>query len=97
MLRAHQPWAIPFIVLLVGEYVVEIIEDIYDALPTFDRASYANFVQENRPVMRLIRARTVSYWDRFYRREYSNRRSYPGLIVLRELEEWASSFNIRGS
>jgi hypothetical protein len=52
---------VPFVVLLAGEYVVEIIDDILAARPSLDRVSYANFARENRPVMRHLRAKTTSY------------------------------------
>ena len=83
------PWAIPFVVLLAGDYVVEIVEDIRAALPTLNQAVYANFVSENRPMMRVLRARTISYWNCYYRAEFPERKTYPGLIVLQHLEQWA--------
>lgn len=90
ILNLRQPWIVPFVVPLVGEYVVEILEDIQSALPSLDQGLYSNFVRENRDVMRLIRSRAASYWDEYYRERYPDRAAYPGLLVLRRLEEWAS-------
>lgn len=86
----RESWVAPFVVLLVGEYVVEIIQDIQASLPVLDEAIYSNFVRENRAIMRTVRSRAVSYWNAYYRNEYSDRATYPGLAVLRQLEEWAS-------
>jgi hypothetical protein len=86
----QQPWVAPFVVLLVGEYVVEIVEDILNSLGTLDRAIYTEFVRENRQLMRIIRSRAASYWDLYYRGEYPDRRAYPALVILQELERSAS-------
>jgi hypothetical protein len=90
LLDTNEAWALPFVVLLAGEYVVEIIEDMVSALPRLDRPAYRNFVLENRPVMRRLRARAISYWDCYYRNTHPNRGSYPGLVFLHELDHWAA-------
>jgi hypothetical protein len=90
ILASKEPWCVPFIVLLAGEYVVEIINDMAAALPTLDRDVYSTFVRENRKLMRLMRAKAISYWDCYYRASYPDQKDYPGLAFLRELERWAS-------
>jgi hypothetical protein len=90
ILYNNEPWAIPYVVLLAAEYVVEIVADIQVALPSLDCSAYANFVHENYFLMRVLRARATSYWDCYYRGNYPNQNSYPGLIVLRQFEKWAS-------
>ena len=85
-LESKEPAVIPFIVLLAGEYVIEIIEDILAAAPSMDRAIYADFVQENRQLMRNLRAKATSYWDCYYRHRYPDKKSYPGLAFLHEVE-----------
>ena len=90
ILYERETWTIPFVVLLVGGYVVEIIEVVAAALPNLDRAPYANIVRENPPVMRVLRARAISYWNRYYRfhyqdqKSYSDRKSYLGLVKVGE-------------
>ncbi len=86
----QEPWTLPYVVLLLGEYVVEIAQDILKTLPEFDQRLCIRFVQENRPLMRLLRARAASYWNCYYRPDYPEQRDYPALQALRELEVWAS-------
>jgi hypothetical protein len=81
---------IPFVMLLLGEYVVEIVNEILLSLPELDRTAYADFVRQNRPAMHVLRAKATSYWDVYYRQAYANRSSYPGLAALDQLETWAS-------
>ena len=90
ILSVRESWIAPFVVPLIGEYVVEIVEDIRRDLPSLDQAIYSNFVRENRSVMRTIRSRAVSYWDAYYRESYPDRATYPAFVALRQLEEWAS-------
>lgn len=87
----HQSaWVAPFVLMLLGEYVVEIAEDIRDALPVMDHAVYANLVRENRQTVQTLRARATSYWNAYHRQKYPQRRDYPGLQALHEMEAWAA-------
>jgi hypothetical protein len=90
ILSLNESWSIAFVVLLLGEYVVEILDDIYAALPDLDASAYASFVRQNRDVMRTMRTRATSYWNAYYRHTYSSRKSYPAIAVLNQLDAWAS-------
>jgi len=61
ILSVNEPWTIPFIVLLAGEYVVEIAEDILSSLPGLNTPAWVGFDRENRPLMRLLRSKASSY------------------------------------
>ena len=89
VLPINEPWSIPFVVLLAGEYVVEIIEDMVASVSALDRERYVNFVRENRIMMRLLRQKANSYWDCYYRHSYPDRSAYPGVAFLGQLELWA--------
>lgn len=81
----------PFVVLLAGEYVVEIAADMVAHLPSLERGLYAAFVRENRDLMRLLRSRATSYWDCYHRHGYPDRKTYPGLVFLDHLESWVDA------
>jgi hypothetical protein len=87
----HQSaWVAPFVLMLLGEYVIEIVEDVRDALPVLDRSVYANLIRENRQTVQKLRARATSYWDAYHRPQYTLKRDYPGLQALHEMETWAA-------
>jgi len=87
----HQnAWVAPFVLLLLGEYVIEIVEDVRDALPVLDQSVYANLIRENRQTVQRLRARATSYWDAYHRQQYPQKRDYPGLQALHEMETWAA-------
>jgi hypothetical protein len=90
ILSISEPWSIPFVVLLAAEYVVENIEEMVASLSSLDREAYINFVRENRDLMRLLRSKATSYWDRYYRASHPDRSIYSGLAFLHQLELWAS-------
>jgi hypothetical protein len=75
---ASDPWVIPFVVLLVGEYVVEIVERIDRALPDLDLRAYRAFASANPDLMELVGQRVASYWSYYHRHRYPQLRDYPG-------------------
>lgn len=78
LLEIEEPWVVPFILQLVGEYVVTIVKLIEQALPNLNTALYTEFIAANRAHFETIGRRTISYWDVYYRNEYSNCKDYPG-------------------
>ena len=90
LIAVRHPFIIPYVILLCGEYVIEIIEDIMSFVAQLDQHSYANFVRENRDLMQHLRAKATSYWNEYYRSCFPNRNDYPGLAFLHQLERWAS-------
>ncbi len=81
---ALAPWVVPYVVKLVDEYVVEIVEDIAAFLTEVDvegspqQRAYGRVLAQNPEMLRLLRARAASYWDCYYRRRYRRLEDYPG-------------------
>ena len=90
ILMSQENWVVPYIVLLLGDYVVEIGNEINDELHNLNRMIYIDFIRENRSTMRSIRSRAVSYWNCYYRHKYPQMKNYPPLAAFRELEAWAA-------
>lgn len=93
LLAAPQPWMAPFVVHLIGEYVVEIVALIDAALSRFDppvRAAFADFVRDNPRYIDRIEQRTMSYWSCYYRHLYPDRGDYPGTRALATLRRLAT-------
>ncbi|MGF6884808.1 hypothetical protein ABIA39_007011 [Nocardia sp. GAS34] len=87
----------PFVVKLVGEYVLDIVVDIQRGLAnvaTVEAAhheAYGRFAATNPEFLHLTSQRVASYWDCYYRNRYPHR-YYPGRIVIEELQEAAATF-----
>lgn len=92
-----QSWAVPYVVRLLGEYVVEIVQTIDAALvltPDGAQATvYGQFAAANLDFMRLTEARATSYWACYYRDQYPIRRpnadsvfpTYPAFLAIERI------------
>jgi hypothetical protein len=80
-------WIVPFVIQLLGEYVVEIGESILKRLDELQAEPYLRFAAANESFMRLTRDHIVSYWARYNRAKY-RLPAYPPVRVLMELGLW---------
>lgn len=72
LLRSMEPWAAPFIVALIGEYIVEILEDISDALTPELEQTLAAFIADNEALWATTKRRVTSYWNVYYRSSWKS-------------------------
>lgn len=82
-------WVVPYVLALTGEYVLEIVQLVVDAWPSFDQHAYAAFARDNPAFIALMRQRVLSYWDCYYRWTMPLD-EYPGMRLLRMLDTAAS-------
>lgn len=82
VLPSAEPWVAPFVVQLLGEYVLEIVLDIAEFVHT---GVYAKFVSANPAFIELTTQRATSYWAEYHRGRYPSRDAYPALAALRAL------------
>ena len=83
-----EPWVAPFVVRLLGEYAVEIVEVIareLDGLPDDSPLvdPYRAFARGNRPMVERTLSQAATYWGLYHRHRYAMFASYParGLLV----------------
>ncbi|MFK0149342.1 hypothetical protein ACIQUZ_30110 [Streptomyces griseus] len=88
IVASGEPWVVPFVVQLVGEYVLEIIEAIGRGLPglavpgSAQRRLYGEFIARNPAFFARTERRVVSYWSCYYRRTYGAFGTYPGNVLV---------------
>lgn len=85
LLARPASWVVPYVLALIGEYVVEIMQPIIEAWPSLDHRAYAAFARDNGPFIALTRRRVLSYWDCYYRPAMPLD-DYPGMRLLRLLD-----------
>ena len=90
VLKSNQAWVAPFVVQLLGEYVVEIVQLIQDHLSVTGPDSLLAFVRENPRFMELTAQRATSYWDCYYRPNFRYLKDYPGIRALEILRQAVS-------
>ncbi|AEW98346.1 hypothetical protein [Streptantibioticus cattleyicolor] len=96
IVTCDEPWVVPFVVQLVGEYVVQIVKVIRQGLadlPSGRSAGYrlyGDFVTRNPEFFTLTEYRAVTYWSYHYRWKFPVFGAYPGCQVLELLRAAAS-------
>ena len=81
---SFEQWIIPFVVKLCDEYVLEILEIIYDKLKGRDNADIHSFCLRNKASISKSYSRMISYWNEYYRGYEFNFRKYIGRTLFRE-------------
>jgi hypothetical protein len=94
VLAADAPWAVPFVVQLIGEYVLAIVQTIEARLDlgpaSADRARYREFTRGNGRYLETVSSRVVSYWNCYHRAAYPRLATYPGAVLIARLRAAAA-------
>ena len=80
----YEDWAIPYIVKICDEYIVEILEMTYLILQEQDTERIKEFCYQNIVSFCKNYSRMISYWNEFYRNEHKNFKHYVGRKLFRE-------------
>ena len=63
IISSNAVWVPPFVIKLLGEYVVEILKVIQENLGNLDKSIYVRFLRANPDFLVLTEQRVLSYWD----------------------------------
>ena len=80
----NHEWIPTFVVQLVGEYVVEILQVVSRNLDHLDPPLYRRFLRANPEFFARTKQRVISYWDCYYR--WQRRTDYVGFQIITFLE-----------
>ena len=89
-----EPWAIPFIVKLCDEYIIEIVKLIYSKLKDRNNADIQSFCLNNKSEVRKSYSRMISYWNVYYRSEIYEFKNYVGRALFRECFGYNRTFEV---
>ncbi len=78
----NEPWVIPFIIRLVGDYVVEILHAIHERGHELDPRAYHTFLRDNARLSATTASRVVSYWNAYHRSAFPKPSDYVGFQLL---------------
>ncbi len=84
----NEIWVSPFVLQLIGEYVIEIIEAISQNASSLPIKTYNEFIKENPSFAYLLKQRIVSYWDCYYRFQYPHFKDYVGYQIADMFGLW---------
>lgn len=83
LMKLEDDWVAPFVMQLIGEYVIETAIIINNAsAQLLAKNSYLEFIKNNSEFLTLLRQRATSYWDCWHRSSYPDLSSYPGIQFL---------------
>jgi hypothetical protein len=88
IISCSHPWVPAYVIQLLGEYVVEILQLIDARLKELEPGVYRAFLLANPAFLALTEQRVISYWDCFYRTR--KRDDYVGFRVLHFFKELAA-------
>lgn len=91
LIATDRPWTAPFLVQLLGEYVIELVELIAAATPQATVQNLAAFARENPTFMALTRQRATSYWDCYFRHRFRSLQTYPAITALNAIDALAQA------
>lgn len=77
-------WCFPYVLMLAGEYVVEIVEAIYEYFKEQDNFLFQAFCANNPYMFRYCRSRMVSYYGEYYRRRTPKFKHYVGYVLFKD-------------
>ena len=91
----------PYIIQLLGEYVLEIIEVILENKDSLNIDNIISYIRQNPLHYEQTKQRVYSYWDCYYRRDFPKLRGklankeksqhdYPGIILIKYINAQSS-------
>lgn len=87
LLQSDEPWIPPFVLQLLGEYVLPIIRVIEDRSAVLQRPEYCRFVVDNPAFFHLLKQRITSYWNCYYRSMFPRLTDYPAFQMAACIDE----------
>lgn len=87
LLQSNEEWIPPFVLQLVGEYVLPIIRVVGDKSAVLKGSEYRRFVIENPAFLRLLKQRISSYWNCYYRGMFPRLKDYPAFQIAAFFEQ----------
>jgi hypothetical protein len=77
-------WTIPYIVKVCDEYVIEILQMVYDNLKDKNTEVFKDFCYDDRKSFCRSYSRMHSYWNEYYRSDYYKFEEYIGYKLFVE-------------
>jgi len=89
LLAEQGEWVVPFLMRLIGEYVIEIIDRIDASFDSLDHVAWRTFMIANPGFVAVTDAQVMSYWNCYHRRV--SRTDYRGFRVMGKLRALMST------
>jgi len=78
-------YTVPFKIKILGEYVIEIINDLEKHINAETLKNYVSFAKENPHYWKTTKSRIASYWGEYYKRN-SKLKDYIGYKIAKKID-----------
>ncbi|WP_299674354.1 hypothetical protein [uncultured Dokdonia sp.] len=85
IIDSNEYWTVPFLVQLLGEYVIEILDLVWYNFDTVNSNHLVEFILENQLYWYKTKQRITSYWDCYHKN--IEKRDYVGFKLITKIEE----------
>lgn len=90
LLTADESWIAPFIIQLLGEYVLEIAQLIHERYAGGVETQHLDFFRQNTGHCHYLEQRAISYWNANYRFRFPRHADYPAVRAFAALKKAAA-------
>lgn len=87
LISSNSYWTIPYLIQLIGEYVVEILDLIWEIFDAINHIHLKNFIKENDLFWFKTKQRIMSYWNCYHRYKNQSKDDYVGFRLIKRIEE----------
>lgn len=88
VLQSKENFVLPYVALLLGDYVYEILEVLAKNLTKEMKGRLKSFLAENPQLKMRIESRIVSYWDCYYRGACPDLKQYIGYQLFKNIDKY---------
>lgn len=96
LLERGAHWTAPFVIQLLGEYVLEVMQPIHERFMLAVEEKYTVFFGQNTGYCQGLEHRAISYWNAYYRKRFPSWKDYPGIQALLALRQAAGTIEPAG-
>ena len=86
LIVSDQYWTIPYIIQLLGEYVIELLELVWNKFDSINKENLVKFITENETYWFKTKQRIASYWDCYHRYKGKPKSDYIGFKLIERIE-----------
>lgn len=96
IINSDRNWTTPYIVRIIGEYVIEILKDINNHFEAINKLNLVSFIRQNPEFYNRTHSRVNSYWNCYYRSQFPEKlkgikvpekQRYTGFQLLSKIDE----------
>jgi hypothetical protein len=87
IISLNHSWIVPYVIKILGEYIIEILEVINNNIKNLNSEDYKIFINNNTMFFKTTESRVASYWDCYYRYKFPQKSKYVGFRLIKHFRD----------